>query len=73
MRKICLKKVEEGGTIRSQPGFTGKMDLEKEAHDEQSSGLSLPTYVPPRVEVVITTAQLEREAQYAGEGGYATF
>jgi len=49
------------------------MGVEREVNRGQSVGLAESTYVPPLVEMVVTTAQLEREAQYAGEGGYATF
>jgi len=39
-----------------------------------SQGESVPTtepqYVPPRVEAVVTAAELERETLYAGDGSY---
>lgn len=40
---------------------------------EQSIPAGEPSYEPPVVEVVLTAAELEREAFYAGTVGYTTF
>ena len=48
------------------------LPIDKYAGPAPAASANAPTYEPPRIEVVVTTGELKREALYAGEG-YATF
>ena len=52
----------------------GRVDMQPSEPVEsgQSTPVGRPRYEPPQVEVLVTPAELEREALYAGGGaGYA--
>lgn len=49
------------------------MELLRRMMPGQFASVTEGAYEPPRIEVVVTSAELEREALYAGEGIYGTF
>lgn len=48
------------------------MQSPKDAEPGKADCTVEPTYAPPQVEAVMTAADLEREALYAGPAGYGT-
>ena len=49
------------------------MELLRRMMPEQFAPVTEVPYEPPRIEAVVTSAGLEREALYAGEGAYGGF
>lgn len=49
------------------------MEISSQSETTGAAPAGALTYEPPRVEVVVTSAELNREALYAGEGVYGTF
>lgn len=46
------------------------LQLGRYMNQKQSAPTTEPPYEPPRVEVIVTASELERESLYAGAGAY---